>query len=147
MAKQRTYFVKQAPQKEWFLLDAADLTLGRISSQIAMILQGKHKPTYTPHIDTGDFVVVTNCEKLVCTSSDKTYYWHTGYPGGIRSERIGQRMARNPDKVLRDAVKRMLPRGPLGRAMLKKLKTFPQSNHQHAAQQPKNVTETSYWEN
>jgi large subunit ribosomal protein L13 len=146
MAKQRTYFAKLSGQKQWFLLDAKGKTLGRIATQIATVLQGKHKPTYTPHIDTGDFVVVINCSEMVCTSTDKTYYWHTGYPGGIRSEGIGERMSRKPDQVLIGAVKRMLPKGPLGRDMLSKLKAFQGDSHRHEAQMPSNIEETEFWE-
>ena len=107
-----------------------------MASLAATILQGKHEPTYTPHIDTGDCIVVINCEKLKCTSTDKTYYWHTGHPGGIKSESIQKRMARKPEEVLKHAIKLMLPRTKLGREMFTKLKVYAGTEHPHAAQMP-----------
>ena len=125
---------------EWFVVDASDQVLGRLASKIATILRGKHKAIYTPHIDTGDFVVVTNVTKVKVTgkkNTDKLYYRHTGYPGGIKSLSFNKLMERKPEQILMLAVKGMLPKNKLGRAMLKKLKLYSNSSHPHAAQQPK----------
>ena len=112
---------------EWFVVDAKDQVLGRLAAKIAHVLRGKHKAIYTPHVDTGDFVVVTNAEKLVVTGKktlQKIYYRHTGYPGGIYSRNFSQMLEKAPEKILINAVKGMLPKGPLGYAMIKKLKVY-----------------------
>ena len=124
--------------QKWWLVDASDKIVGRLASEIAVILMGKHRPTYTPHVDTGDFVVVTNAEKVVFTGRKwdlKTYTWYTGYPG-LRSETAAQRFKKHPEKILREAVRRMLPKNKLGRKMLSKLKIFVGPEHTHQAQQP-----------
>jgi large subunit ribosomal protein L13 len=125
---------------DWYLVDATDKVLGRLASEIAKRLRGKHKAIYTPHVDTGDFIVVVNADKLRVTgnkASDKKYYRHTGYPGGIYETSFEKVHARFPRRVLEKAVKGMLPKGPLGYAMLKKLKVYAGGSHPHGAQQPK----------
>mgnify|MGYP003396950687 FL=1 len=127
---------------EWFVVDAKDKVLGRLATKIAHTLRGKHKTIYTPHVDTGDFVVVTNADKLVVTGKktlQKIYYRHTGYPGGIYSRTFNQMLEKAPEKILINAVKGMLPKGPLGYAMIKKLKVYAGEEHPHAAQQPKQL--------
>ncbi|MEQ1743019.1 MAG: 50S ribosomal protein L13 [Candidatus Nitrotoga sp.] len=129
-------------QHDWYLVDAADEILGRLASQIAARLRGKHKAIYTPHVDTGDFIVVVNAEKLRVTGNkaqDKVYHRHTGYPGGIYTTNFTKLQERHPDRVLQKAVKGMLPKGPLGYAMLRKLKIYGGAEHPHAAQQPKPI--------
>jgi large subunit ribosomal protein L13 len=124
------------------LVDAADKILGRLASQIAIRLRGKHKAIYTPHVDTGDFVVVVNADKLRVTgnkSQDKIYYRHTGYPGGIYETNFLKLQQRHPQRVLQKAVRGMLPKGPLGYAMLSKLKVYGGATHPHSAQQPKPI--------
>lgn len=124
----------------WFLVDAQGKVLGRLATQIASRLRGKHKPEYTPHVDTGDFIVVVNASKLRVTGRktlDKKYYRHTNYPGGIRETDFAKLQAKFPERVLQRAVKGMLPKGPLGTAMLRKLKIYPAGTHPHAAQMPK----------
>jgi len=124
----------------WSLVNAEGKVLGRLASQIAVRLRGKHKPEYTPHVDTGDFIVVVNASKIRVTGKkalDKKYYRHTGYPGGIRETNFAKLQARHPERVLEKAVKGMLPKGPLGYAMLKKLKVYAAGTHPHTAQQPK----------
>ncbi len=124
----------------WYLVNADGKVLGRLASQIAARLRGKHKPEYTPHVDTGDFIVVVNASKIRVTGRkalDKKYYRHTGYPGGIRETNFAKMQARHPERALEKAVKGMLPKGPLGYAMLKKLKVYPAGTHPHTAQQPK----------
>ena len=128
--------------RDWYVVDASDKVLGRLASEIAARLRGKHKAIYTPHIDTGDFIVVTNVEKLRVTGTKtdtKLYHRHSGYPGGIRTTTFGQMQARFPGRALEKAVKGMLPRGPLGYAMLKKLKCYAGPAHPHSAQQPKDL--------
>ncbi len=125
--------------RDWFVVDAADKTLGRLASEIAHRLRGKHKPEYTPHVDTGDYIVVINAEKVRVTgkkASDKVYHHHTGYPGGLKSITFEKLIDKAPERVIQGAVKGMLPRNPLGRAMFKKLKVYAGSEHPHAAQQP-----------
>ena len=139
-----TYSAKVAEvEKKWVLIDAKGLVVGRLAAIIAMRLRGKHRPTFTPHIDTGDNVVVVNADKVVLTgrkNDQKTYYWHSGYIGGIK-----ERKARNilegkfPERVLEKAVERMLPRGPLGRRQLGNLKVYGGAEHPHAAQQPETI--------
>jgi len=124
---------------DWIVIDAADKILGRLASQIAHRLRGKHKPTYTPHVDTGDYIVVVNVDKLRVTGNkleDKIYYRHSGFPGGIYETNFGKMHARFPGRPLEKAVKGMLPKGPLGYAMLKKLKIYAGATHPHTAQQP-----------
>ena len=127
-------------QHAWVVVDAQNKVLGRLASQIAVRLRGKHKPEYTPHVDTGDFVVVVNASKLRVTgrkAEGKMYYRHTGFPGGIRQMNFAKLQATKPERVLQKAVKGMLPKGPLGYAMLRKLKVYAGDKHPHSAQQPK----------
>jgi large subunit ribosomal protein L13 len=137
----KTYVAKpQDVQRDWYVVDASDKVLGRLASAIAKRLRGKHKTTYTPHVDTGDFIVVTNVEKIKVTgtkATDKLYHRHSGYPGGVRTVSFGKLQQRFPERPLEQAVKGMLPKGPLGYAMLKKLKCYAGPAHPHAAQQPK----------
>jgi large subunit ribosomal protein L13 len=124
----------------WYVVNAQGKVLGRLASQIATRLRGKHKPEYTPHVDTGDYIVVVNAAKLRVTgkkAQDKTYYRHTGFPGGIRQTSFAKLQATRPERVLQKAVKGMLPKGPLGYAMIKKLKIYAGETHPHSAQQPK----------
>jgi large subunit ribosomal protein L13 len=125
--------------RSWYVIDAADKAPGRIASLIAHRLRGKHKPEFTPHVDTGDFIIVVNAAQLKMTgrkASDKQYYRHTGYPGGIRQTTFNKMQARFPGRALQKAVKGMLPKGPLGYAMFKKLKVYARDTHPHTAQQP-----------
>ncbi len=129
-------------KRDWFVVDATDKVLGRLATEIARRLRGKHKPEFTPHVDTGDFIVVVNVEKLRVTGNkaeDKKYYRHTGYPGGIYETNFTKLQQRFPGRVLETAVKGMLPKGPLGYAMLKKLKCYAGGEHPHTAQQPKSA--------
>jgi len=139
----KTYVAKpQEVQRDWYVVDASDKVLGRLASAIAHRLRGKHKAIYTPHVDTGDFIVVTNVEKIRVTGTkaeDKLYHRHSGYPGGVRTVTFGQLQQRFPERALERAVKGMLPKGPLGYAMLKKLKCYAGPSHPHAAQQPKTL--------
>jgi large subunit ribosomal protein L13 len=126
-------------RRDWFVVDAADKVLGRLASEIALRLRGKHKPEFTPHVDTGDYIVVVNAARLRVTGNkalDKTYYRHSGYPGGISATNFTNMQARFPGRALEKAVKGMLPKGPLGYAMIKKLKVYAEGDHPHAAQQP-----------
>ncbi|GAB4351711.1 MAG: 50S ribosomal protein L13 [Immundisolibacter sp.] len=126
-------------RQDWYLVDAEGKTLGRLATEIARRLRGKHKPLYTPHMDTGDYIVVINAEKVRVTGrkqTDKVYHHHTGYIGGLRSETFADRIARRPTLVLEQAVKGMLPKNPLGRAMFRKLKVYAGAEHPHTAQQP-----------
>jgi len=137
----KTFSAKPAEVKrDWYVIDAADKTLGRMATEIARRLRGKHKPEYTPHVDTGDYIVVVNAGKVKVTGnkvSDKMYYRHTGYPGGIRSMTFEKMISAAPERVIEKAVKGMLPKNSLGRAMIKKLKVYAGSSHMHEAQQPK----------
>ncbi|GMW07042.1 MAG: 50S ribosomal protein L13 [Gammaproteobacteria bacterium] len=129
----------QDVQRGWYLVDADGRTLGRLATELAHRLRGKHKPVYTPHVDTGDYLVVVNAAKIRVTGNklkDKTYYRYTGYVGNLKSESLESLMARSPEQALRLAVKGMLPKNRLGSAMLRKLKVFPGAQHDHAAQQP-----------
>lgn len=139
----RTFSAKPSDiTHEWFIVDATDKVLGRLAAKIAHTLRGKHKAIYTPHMDTGDFVVVTNVDKLVVTGKktlQKIYYRHTGYPGGIYSRSFNEMLNKNPEKILFNAVKGMLPKGPLGYAMIKKLKVYADDSHPHSAQQPQQL--------
>ena len=126
-------------QRDWFVVDATDKILGRVASEVALRLRGKHKPEFTPHVDTGDFIVVVNAAKLRVTGTkalNKIYYRHTGYPSGIYETNFQKMQARFPGRALEKAVKGMLPKGPLGYAMIKKLKVYADATHPHAAQQP-----------
>ncbi|GMU71403.1 MAG: 50S ribosomal protein L13 [Burkholderiales bacterium] len=142
----KTYSAKPADvRRDWYVVDATDQVLGRLASQIALRLRGKHKPIYTPHVDTGDFIVVTNVEKLRVTGTKaetKLYHRHSTYPGGITTTTFGKMQARFPGRALEKAVKGMLPKGPLGYAMLKKLKCYAGPSHPHTAQQPKTLDVT-----
>ena len=126
--------------KKWLLIDADGLVLGRLASQVALILRGKHKPGFTPHMDCGDNVIVVNAAKVRITGNKaaaKTYYWHTGYPGGIKSRTAGQILeGAHPERVVEKAVQRMVPKGPLGRQQLKNLRVYAGAEHPHEAQQP-----------
>jgi large subunit ribosomal protein L13 len=133
---------EQDVNREWFVVDLEDVVLGRAATEIARVLRGKHKPIYTPSVDTGDFVVVLNADKVKLTGNklaDKKYYHHTGYPGGIREINAEKLLAKKPEMVLRSAVKGMLPKNSLGRKMFKKLKVYAGGEHPHAAQQPKEL--------
>jgi large subunit ribosomal protein L13 len=136
----KTYVATPADrQRDWLLVDAAGQTLGRLATQVADALRGKRKPEYTPHIDTGDFVVVINAEKISVTGNKrqaKRYYRHSGYPGGLRFRTLEQMLERRPEEVIRHAVKGMLPRNRLGRKQLTKLKVYAGPDHPHAAQKP-----------
>ena len=126
-------------ERKWFVVDVQGKTLGRAASEIAQILRGKHKPSFVPNLDTGDFVVVVNCEKIHVTGrrlDQKLYYRHSGYPGGLYNRTLREMLAKHPERVIRFAVKGMLPKGPLGRDMLRKLKVYAGSEHPHEAQQP-----------
>ena len=130
---------REDAQHDWYVVDAEGKTLGRFASEIARRLRGKHKAEYTPHVDTGDYIVVVNAEKVRVTGKkeqDKIYYRHSGYPGGIKATPLGKMRAEHPERVLTAAVKGMMPRNPLGRAMLRKLKVYAGPSHPHAAQQP-----------
>jgi large subunit ribosomal protein L13 len=137
----KTYSPKPSEVKhEWYLVDAEGKTLGRLASEIAKILRGKHKPIYAPHLDTGDYVIVINAEKVHVTGNkldQKMYYRHSGYPGGLTSITLREQLKRHPTRVIRSAVKGMLPHNRLGRAMMKKLKIYGGDSHPHQAQEPK----------
>ncbi len=126
-------------KRDWFVVDASDKTLGRLATEIARRLRGKHKPEYTPHMDVGDYIVVVNAEKIHASGNkmrDKIYYHHTGFPGGLKSISLGKLLQEAPERVIESAVKGMLPKGPLGREMYRKLKVYAGPEHAHAAQQP-----------
>lgn len=139
----RTFSAKpHEVKRDWFVVDATDKVLGRLATEIARRLRGKHKPEYTPHVDTGDYIVVVNAEKLRVTGAkaeQKVYYRHSGYPGGIYEDTFTKLQQRAPSRVLEKAVKGMLPKGPLGYAMIKKLKVYAGGDHPHTAQQPKSL--------
>ena len=139
----KTFSAKSgAVEQGWYVVDASGKVLGRLAAEIARRLRGKHKPEFTPHIDTGDYIVVVNVEKLRVTgrkAQNKIYHRHSGYPGGIYSTNFAKLQARHPDRVLKLAVKGMLPKGPLGYAMLKKMKMYSGASHPHTAQQPKTL--------
>ena len=125
--------------RDWFVVDADGKTLGRIATEIAVRLRGKHKPEYTPHVDTGDYIIVVNAEKVTVTGNKakgKTYYSHSGFPGGIKQISFEKLQAQKPEMIIEKAVKGMLPKGPLGRAMFRKLKVYAGAEHNHTAQQP-----------
>ena len=137
----KTYVAKpQTVQRDWCLVDATDKTLGRLAAELASRLRGKHKPEFTPHVDTGDHIIVINAEKIAVTGNkltDKVYYWHTGAIGGIKSRTLDKMLEQHPERAIEIAVKGMLPKNPLGRAMFKKLHVVTGDKHAHAAQQPK----------
>ena len=133
----------ETAQHDWFVIDADGVTLGRLATEVARRLRGKHKTEYTPHVDTGDFIVIVNAEKVKVTGNkaqDKMYYRHTGHPGGLKEANFTQMIERTPEKVIELAVKGMLPRNPLGRAMYRKLKVYAGQEHPHTAQQPETLT-------
>ncbi len=136
----KTFVAKpESVKRDWYVVDADGKTLGRIATEIASRLRGKHKAEYTPHVDTGDYIIVINAEKVAVTGNkakDKIYHSHTGYPGGLKSISFEKLIDKAPERVIQSAVKGMLPKGPLGRAMFRKLKVFAGPEHTHAAQQP-----------
>jgi len=146
-SRMKTYVATPATrERDWLLIDARGKTLGRLASQIADILRGKRKPEYTPHVDTGDFVVVVNAREIAVTGNKleaKTYYRHSGYPGGLRSRSLADMLERRPEEVIRRAVKGMLPRNRLARQQLRKLKIYAGPDHPHEAQKPKAIDEGS----
>jgi large subunit ribosomal protein L13 len=139
----KTYYAKPGEvEREWLIIDAEDQVLGRVAAKAAHILRGKHKPQFTPHVDTGDFVIIVNADKIRVTGNkakDKRYYRHSGYPGGLKSESFEEAMAKHPERVIEHAVKGMLPKNTLGRAQGKKLKVYAGPEHPHAAQQPRKI--------
>ena len=139
----KTYQAKPGEvEREWLLVDGTDLVLGRLATQVAQILRGKTKPQYTPHVDTGDFVIIVNAEKVRLTglkAQSKAYWRHSGYPGGLKVETYEEAMARHPEKVVERAVRGMLPKTTLGRAMAKKLKVYAGPDHPHGAQKPRKI--------
>ncbi|WP_440054915.1 50S ribosomal protein L13 [Pseudoalteromonas sp. T1lg65] len=136
----KTFVAKpETVKRDWYVVDAEGKTLGRIATEIARRLRGKHKAEYTPHVDTGDYIIVINAEKVTVTGNktqDKMYHAHTGYPGGLKSINFEKLQAKKPEMIIEKAVKGMLPRGPLGREMFRKLKVYAGNEHNHAAQQP-----------
>lgn len=136
----KTFSAKsETVERDWYVVDASGKTLGRLCSELAIRLRGKHKPVYTPHVDTGDFLVVINAEKIHVTGKkleNKIYHRFTGYVGNLKSETLGQALSRHPERVIETSVKGMLPKNPLGRAMFRKLKVYAGPEHPHAAQQP-----------
>ncbi|WP_455205358.1 50S ribosomal protein L13 [Kaarinaea lacus] len=139
----KTFSAKPAEVKrDWYLIDATGKTLGRLATEVARRLRGKHKPEYTPHVDTGDYIVIVNAEKVRVTGNktqDKMYYRHSGYPGGMKSASFEKMIQKAPERVIEIAVKGMLPKNPLGRAMYRKLKVYAGPDHSHAAQQPQTL--------
>ena len=139
----KTYQAKPLEvEREWLVIDAKDQVLGRVATKAAQLLKGKHKPQYTPHVDTGDFVIIINADKIRVTgtkASSKEYYRHSGYPGGLKCETFAEAMQKHPERVIEHAVKGMLPKNTLGRAMGKKLKVYTGSEHPHAAQKPRKI--------
>ena len=137
----KTYTAKPSDIKQdWYIVDASGKTLGRLATEIARRLRGKHKPEYTPHMDTGDYIVVINAKEVKVTgnkTTDKIYHHHTGFPGGLKSITFDKLLAKKPEMIIEKAVKGMLPRGPLGRDMYRKLKVYSGAEHKHSAQQPK----------
>ena len=136
----KTYMAKgETVEHRWYVVDATDMVLGRLSSQVAAILRGKNKPIYTPHVDTGDHVIIINADKVRLTGKmleDKTYKYHTGYPGGLKEITYGDLLAKKPCFAAYESIRRMMPKGPLGRQMLKKLRVYAGPDHKHEAQQP-----------
>lgn len=140
----KTYMAKpESVERKWYVVDATDMVLGRLATQVATILRGKNKPTFTPHVDTGDCVIVINCDKIVLTGKkleQKYYRYHTGYVGGLKETRYDKLLATKPEFVVYHAVKGMLPRNSLGRKMISKLFTYKGGEHKHQAQQPEAIT-------
>ncbi len=140
----KTYYAKPGEvEREWLVVDATDIPLGRLASEVASILRGKRKPQYTPHVDTGDFVIVINAAKVKVTGNklaDERHYRHSGFPGGLKSHTLGEMLAKRPERVVEKAVKGMLPKNTLGRAMGKKLKVYAGPDHPHQAQKPRQIT-------
>ncbi len=133
---------EQDIQRDWYVIDAQGQTLGRLATQVATLLRGKHKPTYTPHVDCGDYVIIVNAEKIHVTGqkmTQKNYYRHSGYPGGIKQVTLRDQLQKFPDRVVEQAVRGMLPKNRLGRRMFKKLKVYAGSDHPHQAQQPRSI--------
>ena len=147
----KTVFAKKTDvERKWYVVDADGKILGRLATKIAIYLRGKHKPVFTPNTDTGDFIVVVNASKIKLTGKkldNKIYYWHTGFPGGLKSETARTRLEKKPERVIRDAVWGMLPKNRLGRAMLKKLKVYRGGEHPHRAQSPETLQLRSFREN
>ena len=143
LPQQKTYLAKpEEVEKKWYVVDASGKTLGRLATKIATILMGKHKPIYTPHVDTGDYVIVVNAEKIKLTGKkwdQKKYYRHSGYPGGLKVVTARQLLQKHPEKLIFLAVKRMLPKNKLGRKMLRKLKVYAGPEHPHQAQKPETL--------
>lgn len=143
MKRNKTYSPKAADiERSWWLVDATDLPLGRLASEVARLLRGKHKPTFAPHMDMGDHVIVVNAERVALTAekgASKMYFRHTGYPGGIRSETFDELKARRAEVVIERAVRGMLPKNPLGRSMLRKLRVYQGSEHPHGSQNPQTL--------
>ncbi|MCK6139304.1 50S ribosomal protein L13 [Slackia exigua] len=139
----KTYYAKpQEVEREWVLIDATDQVLGRVATKAATILKGKNKPQYTPHVDTGDFVIIINADKIRVTGTkvtSKEYYRHSGHPGGLKKETFQEAMEKHPERVIEHAVKGMLPKNTLGRAMGMKLKVYAGAEHPHAAQKPREI--------
>lgn len=139
----KTFSAKpETVKRDWYVIDAENKVLGRLATEIARRLRGKHKPEYTPHVDTGDYIVVINADKVAVTGnkeSDKTYYHHTGYPGGIKSVTLDKQRSQAPERIIEAAVRGMLPKNRLGRAMFRKLKVYAGAEHKHTAQQPKQL--------
>jgi large subunit ribosomal protein L13 len=137
----KTYSAKPAEvQREWLVVDAAGKTLGRLATEVASRLRGKHKPEYTPHVDTGDYIVIVNAGKVAVSgnkANDKMYHRHSGYIGSLKSMNFEEMVKKHPERIIQQAVKGMLPKGPLGRAMFRKLKIYPGAEHPHSAQQPR----------
>ena len=139
----KTFSAKpETVKRDWYVVDATNKTLGRLATEVASRLRGKHKPEYTPHVDTGDYIVVINAEKIRVTGNktqDKMYHHHTGYPGGIKSINFDKLRVKAPEQIIEKAVKGMLPKNPLGRAMFRKLRVYAGADHGHQAQQPKTL--------
>ena len=139
----KTFSAKnETVKRDWYIVDASGKTLGRLSTEIARRLRGKHKPEYTPHVDTGDYIVVINAGKVAVTGNkltDKMYHWHTGYIGNMKHTSLGKMLQEHPERAIEIAVKGMLPKNPLGRAMFKKLKVYGGAEHKHSAQQPQKL--------
>ena len=139
----KTFSAKpETVKRDWYVVDASGLTLGRLATEVASRLRGKHKPEYPPHVDTGDYIVIINAEKVHVTGNkvqDKMYYSHSGFPGGIKSINFEKLIQRAPERVIESAVKGMLPKNPLGRAMYRKMKVYKGASHPHAAQQPQEL--------
>jgi large subunit ribosomal protein L13 len=139
----KTFSAKnETVKRDWYVVDATGKTLGRLSTELARRLRGKHKPEYTPHVDTGDYIVVINAEKVAVTGNklrDKMYHWHTGYIGNMKHTSLGKMLQEHPERAIETAVKGMLPKNPLGRAMFLKLKVYAGAEHKHSAQQPQKL--------